>query len=167
MTAQTGRTVSRWVRFCVDDSSGTPREIPISSLSVVGFAYDEVDLTAYQDAVKGALPNHPDAPIEITGIWDNSALTTMAASANAPTLSGSHTLLSAIHGVGTPLNLCVLFGVRHYWESGEPSFIATATTTSGYICGTYTVDCNNMTYKAKFTFVPGSTAPVWGTTIIS
>ncbi len=60
------RTVTKWMRFLLDDSSGTPREIPVDSVSPVGFAYDETDLTAYQDAVKGYLTAHPDAVIEVT-----------------------------------------------------------------------------------------------------
>ena len=66
----TGRTPTKWIRFLVDDSAGTPREIPIISVGPVGLVYDENELTAYQDAVKGYLTEHPDAIIEVTGPFD-------------------------------------------------------------------------------------------------
>lgn len=167
MAAQTGRTVSKWVRFVVKDSGGTLREVPINSLSVVGLAYDEQDLTAWQDAIKGALPNMPDAPIEIGGPLDSSAATTVAASGATPTLSGSHTVLAGINGLSTPLSLGVYFGVRHNWETGEPTFGITSSATAGYICTSYTVNPADMTYKATFKLYPGSTAPAWGTAVVT
>src|SRR5512143_3269179 len=93
----TGRTVTKWTRFAVDDSAGAPREIPVDSISPVGFVYDEVEGTAYQDAVKGYLANHPDAPIDITGPLDNSAVNVaLAASGVAPALNGAHGVLTPI-----------------------------------------------------------------------
>lgn len=163
MSAQTGRTVSKWVRFIVDDSSGTVREIPINSLSVVGLVYEEQDLTAFQDAVKGVLPGHPDAPIEITGPWDNSAAAAAGGSGAAPSLSGSHTVLNDLAGGNTPLTLDVRFGVRHYWETGEPQFGVTSSAANGYLCTSYTVNPSDMTYSATFKLYPGSVAPAWGT----
>ena len=157
MAAQTGRTVSKWVNFQCDDSAGTLRTIPINSISVVGLVYEEQDVTAFQDAVKGMLPNMPDAPIEISGPFDN------AAAAAAGTLSGSHTVLSALNGLQTPLTLDVQFGIRHAWESGEPQFGITGTAANGYIMTSYTVDPGAMTYSAKFVLYPGSAAPAWGT----
>jgi hypothetical protein len=157
MTAQTGRTTFKWVQFNIDDSGSTLRSIPINSLSVVGVQYDEQDTTAFQDAVKNALPSMPDAPIEIAGPFDN------AAAASAGTLSGSHTILAPINGLMTPLTLDVQFGIRHAWESGEPQFGITATAANGYICTRYTVDTSNMTYSARFVLYPGSALPAWGT----
>ena len=88
----TGRTVDKWTRFGIDDSSGTPREIPVATITPVGFVYDEADLTAFQDQVKGYLAEHPDSAIDITGPWGNLAAAGLAASAAAPTLSGAHTI---------------------------------------------------------------------------
>ena len=168
MAAQTGRTVSKWIRFGVDDSAGTAREVPINTISVVGLVYEEQDLTAFQDAVKGSLPNHPDAPIEIGGPWDTTAAAAFAASAATPVLSGSHTVLNPINGGNTPLALAVHFGVRHYWETGEPVFgIVSASSANGYLCVSYTINSADMTYSAKFVLFPGSAAPAWGTAIIS
>ena len=161
----TGRTVTRWTRFAVDDSAGAPREIPVDSISPVGFTSDEVEVTAYQDAVKTYLAGHPDAPIEITGPFDNSVVAAVAASGLAPTLSGSHTVLSAIYGLGVPLALWIGFGIRGYWTTGDPAFgIATAGAANGYLCMEYTVDGEK--YSARFVPFPGS-VPAWGTTLIA
>jgi hypothetical protein len=123
----TGRTVDKWTRFAVDDSSGTPRQIPIDTLSPVGFVYDEANLTAYQDAVKGYLSEHPDAPLDIGGPWGNLAAAGLAASGAAPTLSGAHTILEPISAptYTTPLGLAVMFGIQGYWTSGDPDFKGT------------------------------------------
>lgn len=166
MAAQTGRTATKFVRFVVDDSAGTLREVPVNDISVVGFKYDEMDTTAFQDAVKNALPGQPDAKIEISGPWDSSAAVAASGSAVAPALSGSHTVLSGINGAYTPLSLGVYFGVRHYWETGEPVFGVSSSATSGYLCTEYTVNPNDMTYKAVFVVYPGTT-PAWGTAAIT
>lgn len=163
MAVQTGRTVNRWANFIIEDSGNAMREIPINTLSVCGITYEEQELTAFQDAVKGALPGMPDAPIEIGGPWDSTAVQTASASAVVPALSGSHTVLNGINGLSTPLALDVQFGVRHTWETGEPQFGITATTTVGYLCVNYTVDTSTMLYVAKFVLYPGSTIPAWGT----
>lgn len=159
----TGRTVAKWVRFRVKDSGGTLREIPVSSVSVVGLVYDMQDLTAFQDAIKGALPGQPDAPIEIKGPFDISAAQAAAGSATAPALSGSHTVLAPIAGGNTPLTLDVWFGMRQYWTTGEPQFGITSSSTDGYVCSEYTVDPGKMEYSAKFNLYPGSASPAWGT----
>jgi hypothetical protein len=161
----TGRTVTRWTRFAVDDSGGTPREIPVDSISPVGFTSDEVEVTAYQDAVKTYLAGHPDAPIEVGGPFDNSVVAALAASAAAPTLSGSHTVLSAIYGLGVPLGLWIGFGIRTYWTTGDPAFgVVAPSATSGYLCTKYTVEGEKYTAR----FVPSSgTVPAWGTAILT
>ena len=163
MAVQTGRTVSRWVNLVIDDSGGTIRDIPINSLSVCGVQYTEQDVSAFQDAVMGALPGMPDAPIEWSGPWDTTAVQSASGSAVAPALSGSHTVLSAIHGLMTPLTLDVQFGVRHTWETGEPQFGITSSATSGYWLQQYDVNADDMTYTARAVLYPGSALPAWGT----
>ena len=158
MAAQTGRTVNKWVGFYIHDTSGTLRAIPINTLSVVGIVYDEQNLTAFQDAVNGVLPNMPDAPIDIGGPFD-----TITAQAS-PTLSGSHTVLAGLNGETTPRTIDVEFGIRHAFEEGEPQFGITATAANGYICTNYTVNPSDMTYSASFRLYPGSAIPAWGTT---
>ena len=155
MTAQTGRTTNKWTDFRIDDSAGTLRSIPVDSINGVGLTYDEVELTAFQDALKGVLPGHADVVITITGPFDNSA------AASAGTLSGSHTILSAINGAQTPLTLDIQVGMRHAWESGEPQFGITSSSTSGFLCFDYQMQGEK--YSAKFRMFPGSSAPAWGT----
>jgi len=162
MASKTGRTVSRFINFAIEDDTDTMREIPVSDISVVGVVYEEQDMTAFQDAVKGALPGMPDAPIEISGPFDTTAATTASASATVPALSGSHTVLSAICGRIHPLSLDVQFGIRQTYTTNEPQFGITATDTSGYICTSYTVGSDLM-YSAKFVLYPGSSLPAWGT----
>jgi hypothetical protein len=161
----TGRTKTRWIRFLVDDSGGTPREIPINSLGPVGFVYEENDVTAWQDAVKNYLAGQPDAAIDVGGPFDNSAVAAVAASGLAPVLSGSHTVLKDIAGVGTPLGLAIMFGIRAYWATGDPVFgVVAPSATSGYLCTKYTVE--GEMYSARF--VPyGSTVPAWGSAILT
>lgn len=166
MTALTGRTVNKWVNFAIEDSGQAMREIPINTLSVCGITYEEQELTAFQDAVKGALPGMPDAPIEISGPWDSTATSTASASGVVPALSGSHTVLSGINGLSVPLSLDIQIGVQATWETGAPQFGISATaTSSGYLCTNYTVDLSTMTYTTKFILYPGSDIPAWGTAI--
>ena len=163
----TGRTTIKWIRFLVDDSAGTPREIPIDSLSPVGFSYDEVDLTAWQDAVKGYLSAHPEAAIDITGPFDNSAAAAAAASGAAPVLSGSHTVLSPVSAVTftTPLGLAVMWGIRGYWATGDPVFgIVAPSATTGYVCTRYSIEGEK--YSASFKPYPGA-VPAFGTAILT
>lgn len=163
----TGRTVTKWTRFAIDDSAGTPREIPVDSIGAVGFVYDETDLTAYQDQVKGYLAAHPDAPIEITGPFDNTAAAALAASGAAPTLSGSHTVLAPLTAptFTTPLGLAVMFGIRGYWATGDPVFgVVAPSASSGYVCTKYQVEGEK--YSARFTPFPG-TVPAWGSAILT
>ena len=159
MTAQTGRTVSKWVKFLVDDSAGTLREIPVSSINGVGLDFDEVDLTAFSDALRGVLLNQANCTIDITGPFDTSAAADPAAA-----VSGSHTVLSAIAGGSTPLTLDVRVGIRHAWEAGEPQFGITSSATAGFLCKSYKFNPDDGTYSASFVMFPGSTAPAWGTT---
>jgi hypothetical protein len=152
----TGRTVSKWVLFKVDDTVPTLRTIAVNSINVCGITYEEHDLTAFQDAVKGALPGMPDAPVEIGGPWDNTALT------------GSHTVLSAIVGLSVPLALAVCFGMRAAWVSGtDVNFGITGTADNGYLCTAYNVDPSTMTYTARFVVAPGSAIPTFTTVAIT
>ena len=167
MAAQTGRTVSKWTRFVVDDSAGTLREIPISSINGVGLTHDEKESWALQDAIKTVLSDTPDCAIEVTGPFDTAAAVAAAGSAATPTLSGSHTVLTGIVGLSVPLSLGVYIGVRHYWETGEPTFGISSSATAGFVCTSYVIDPAAMTYTAKFRVYPASTAPAWGTAIIT
>jgi len=147
------------VRFIIEEAGGAAlRHIPINSLSVVGIAYDEQDLTAWQDAVKNVLPSMPDAPIEWGGPFDNSI------AAVSPALSGSHTVLSALAGGVSPSTIDIQFGMDGgTWLAGDPQFGITGTAANGYLVTKYTVDPASMTYSARAVLYPGSAAPAWGT----
>jgi hypothetical protein len=157
MAVQTGRTASKWVDFRIKEFGGTLRSIPIDSINGVGLTYPEIDLTAFQDAIKGALSGTPDCQISITGPFDTTAVQT------AGTLSGSHTVLASIVGGNTPCTVDIQVGIRHTWEAGEPQFGITSSATSGFLVRTYDVDLNNGTYTATLSMYPGSSAPAWGT----
>jgi hypothetical protein len=145
----------------LDDSGGTLREIPISSINGIGLDYPEQDLTAFQDAIVGVLPNTPDAEVTITGPFDTTAAAAAAASGLTPVLSGSHTILSAIVGGSTPLALAVLVGMRHLWETGEPAWGLNYGATSGFLCLSYKPNLDDGTYEARFKVMAGSSAPSW------
>ena len=129
----------------------------MDSINGVGLDYPERNLTAFQDAIQGALPETPNCVITISGPFDNSA------AATAGTLSGSHTILNGINGGNTPLTLDVQIGIRHAWESGEPQFGITSSAANGFLCRKYDVDIESMRYTAVFGMYPGSIAPAWGT----
>jgi len=164
----TGRTVDKWTRFAVDDADGDPREIPVDTISPVGFTYDATDLTALQDQVKGYLAAHPDAPIDITGPFSTTAEVGLAGSGAAPTLTGSHTVLALISAptFTKPLGLWIGFGVQGYWTAAtDPAFgVVAPTTASGYVCTQYTVTGGK--YAARFVPFAG-TVPAWGTAILT
>ena len=159
----TGRTVSRFFNFVIDDSSATIRDIAVYTISIVGIVFEEQDLTALADAVKGALPNMPDAPIEITGPFSNLAVASASGSGVAAVYSGSHTVLSAINGLMTPLTLDCQFGIQSIWSTGDPQFGITASSVNGYILTSYTVDAASMEYAARFVLFPGSIIPAFAT----
>jgi len=159
MAIQTGRTVAKWIDFIVMAFGGTLRSIPVNSINGVGLSYPEQDLTAFQDAIKGALSGTPDCQISITGPFDTTPVAAVG------TLSGSHTVLASLVGGNTPCTIDIHVGMRHTWESGEPQFGITSTATSGFLCRTYDVNIDTMTYTATFSMFPGSSAPAWGTTV--
>ena len=157
-----GRTSTKWIRFAITDKDGDPREIPIDSLSPVGFIYDETELTAWQDQVKGYLTNHPDCSIDITGPFDNTAETGVAASGDVPTLTGSYTVLLYVNTAAWtdfPMGLWIAFGIRGYWIHNDPVFgVIAPSATSGYVCTKFQIEGEK--YSARFTPFPG-TIPAW------
>lgn len=159
----TGRSVSKFFKFQIEDNGGTLRDIPVSSVGGVGITYDEQDVSALQDAIKSALAGHGNVNISISGPFSNTAATSASGSGAAATLSGSHTVLSALNGVQTPRGFGAYFGIRDYWATGDPCFgLSGSASTAGVTVTDYTVDPSNMTYSAKLAVYPGS-APAWGT----
>ena len=167
MAAQTGRTVGKYVKFQLDDSGGTKRDIPVTSINGVGLSYPEVDVTAIQDAVKGMLNGQPDYVLEVSGPFDNSAAQAASGAGAVSALSGSHTVLSALPNALTPLGFAIYVGVRQAWVTGEPAFGIAGTSANGVICMNYNVDPIGSSYTASFRMYPGSAAPAWGTSVIT
>ncbi len=155
MTVQTGRTVSHYLDFVVGDSGGVLRSIPIDSINGIGLEFEEIDLTAFMDAIKGALLNLPSCKIAVTGPWDTHEAEAVG------TYSGSQTILSAIVGLNVPLTLDVRCGMRHTWEAGEPQFGISHSDTDGFLCSKFVYDGAGK-YSAEFIVAAGSAAPEWG-----
>ena len=149
MTAQTGRIHAKNIQLWLDNSSGTLTNLSAHTISVgaVGLDYEMMDVTGFSNAVKNFLTGYPSAPLSITFANDTVVIT--------------H--LSALN-VNTPLSLGIYYGVRHDWESGEPTFGISSSSTSGYVFGGFTVSEGKIT--AKFD-VFGPTAPAWGTAAIT
>ena len=171
MATQTGRTVGKYARVMVHDSSAVYREIPVTAINGVGLNYPEVDVSAIQDAVKGMLNGQPDYTLELSGPWDTAAATTATTtSATASSLSGSHTVLNDLPNDLTPLGFAIYFGIRQYWTTGEPVFGIAATTGvagNGILCMNYNVDPVASTYTATFRMSPGSAVPAWATAVLT
>lgn len=148
MTAQTGRTHSKWLGVFLDNNSGTLTDLSsyVSTVSQFGLTYDTQDVTALADAVKNIVLGQPGAPITLGGPIDTTIVTHMA----------------AINGVSTPLTLDLRMGIRHAWEAGEPQFGITSSSTVGYVCNAFTVDPVANTWSASLD-VAGATAPAFGT----
>jgi hypothetical protein len=160
-----GRTVSKWFNFVVDDSAGVIRDIPVYTVSIVGVVYEEQDLTALADQVRGAMANMPDCPIEITGPMSTKSAVPASGSGVAAAYSGSQTVLEPISKTVITLTLDCQFGIQRVWTTNDPQFgISMTTGTIGYNCTSYVVDPATMIYTCKFAVWPGSTLPAWGTT---
>lgn len=149
MTAQTGRMHSKHTQFWLDNSSGTLTNLSAyaDNVGAVGLDHETVDVTAFSDSVKNFLIGYPTADLQITFPADTVVITHLAALSTT-----------------TPLSLGIYYGVRHAWESGEPTFGLSSSATSGYLYGGFTLSDGKIT--AKFT-VFGPTAPAWGTTAIT
>ena len=168
MAIQTGRTVGKYVKFQIEDSGATLRDIPVSSINGVGLTYPEVDVTAIQDAVMGMLNGQPDYVLEVSGPFDTAAAQAASSgSGAAAALSGSHTVLNDLPNDLTPLAFAIYFGIRQHWSTGEPVFGLTSTSANGILCMNYNVDPVSSTYTASFRMYPGSAAPAWGIAAIA
>jgi len=163
----TGRTVAKYFKFQLEDSGGTLRDIPVNSINGVGLDYEEIDLAAFQDAVKGAYSGQPDWVGEIGGPFDNTAAQAASGSGAAPALSGSHVVLNNLPGGVTPLAFAFYFGIQANWSTGDPVFGLASSSANGMLCMSYKVDPNTGLYTARFRMAPGSAVPAWGTAAIT
>ena len=150
MTAQTGRTHSKWLTVKITDSGGTLRDISayVNNVGQFGMTYDTQDVTAFSDAVKNIVVGQPGAPITLGGPID----TTL------------HGYMTGLNGTGTVITLDLQMGIRHAWEAGEPQFGITraSSSNSGYTVFGYTVDPGANTWSASLDMC-GATAPAWST----
>ena len=161
----TGRTSPRFTKFQIGDTSGTLRDVPVKAFGNVGLTYDEVDLSAIQELVKGFMSGQANFSLTLTGPWDNSAAVAASTSGQAASahLSGSHTVLEALNGGLTARSFGVYFGVQADWATGDPVFGATASV----IVTDWTVDPITSIYSCKIVKAAGGADPDWGTTAIT
>jgi hypothetical protein len=157
------RTVGKYFKFQIDNTTSSLCDIPVNTINGVGLTYPQVDVSALQDALKGFLPGQPDATLTISGPFDDAAYQASSTTGQAPKLSGSHTILSALNGGVTPLGFGVYAGMQRYWTTGDPVFGISGTASNGVLLFDYTVDFAASTYSATFKFYPGSAAATWGT----
>jgi hypothetical protein len=152
MTAQTGRTVQDFTSLLIGSAASDMVVMKINSLGDLGLTYEEQDMSAWQDAVKGVLVGKPDFSLDFGGPIDNTATT------------GTSTLLRSWVGGGTLLSFDVQVGVRHAWEANEQQmgYTGVIASNSGVIVTKY-VESGGM-YSATIRMVAGSAAaPAWGT----
>ena len=166
MAANTGRTVGKWIKFQIEDTGATFRDLPVATINGVGFDYDQMELTALQDVMHGFLPGHGTVAIDIAGPFDTTAAQAASGSGVAPALSGSHVVLNDLPNDNTPLGFAVYFGMRQLWETGEPVFGLASSAANGIQVFSYNV-LSDGTYTATLGMYPGSAVPTWGTAVIS
>ena len=159
----TGRTVGKYFKLQIEDSGGTMRDIPVTTVGGVGITYDEVDVTALQDALKGVLAGQGNASVTITGPFDNTAAQAASGTGAAAALSGSHTVLQPLNGGQTARSAGFYIGIQGYWATGDPVFGGI----DSFIVTDYTVDMASGMYSAKIAYKAGATAPAWGTAAIT
>lgn len=148
MTAQAGRTHSKWLTVKVDNNAGALTDISAYTnlVSAFGLTFDTQDVTAFSDLVKNVVIGQPVAQFTLGGPEDTVIIAHMA----------------AICGTGTPLSVDLQMGIRHAWEATEPQFGISMSATSGYLCHAFTVDPVANTWSASFDMF-GPTAPAFGT----
>lgn len=152
MAAQTGRTVQDWTDLKMGAAGGSMYSMKIDTIGDVGLDYEEVDMFAFVDAVKGILTGKPGFTLDFGGPIDNTAT------------SGPSTLLRAWVGVPTALSFDFQVGIRHAWEAGEPQFGVTGVVASNSGCMVTKYTESGGKYSATIRMIAGSAAaPAWGT----
>ena len=163
----TGRTVAKYFKFQMEDSGGVLRDIPVNSANGIGLSHEEIDVSAFQDTVIGALAGQPNFVLDISGPFDNTAAQAASGSGAAPALSGSHIVVEPVNGLGTPLGFACYFGIQANWATGDPVFGLSSSGTDGILCFDYQADPASGVYTAKFRMNSGSAVPAWGTAAIT
>jgi hypothetical protein len=164
MTTIYGRTVGKFCKFQIADSSTTLRDIAVNSFGSVGLNYNEVDVSALQDAVTSALNGQGSFSTTISGPFDNSTDVVASVTTERPALSGAHGVLSGLNGGQRAKSFGIYLGIRADWAAGDPVF-------GGVRCALisgYTVDPAAGTYSAKLTIAGDRYEdPDWGTSQIA
>jgi hypothetical protein len=163
------RTPARFLRFIIGDVDGVLREIPIDKINGIGLSYTEVDSSALQDSLHGALLGTPHLSLQISGPLDNSAAQTIASEGAAAVLSGSYDVLRRLNGLLVPRSFAMLIGMRDYWRVKMPVFGISSTAVDGCIVTEFSVIQNDeaIEYSARVSMLSGSAAPQWGTRMIA
>ena len=162
----TGRTSPRFCKMQIEDSGGVMRDFPVKTIGNVGLTYEEIDVSAMQELVKGFLTGQASFSIDITGPFDNKAATTASASGEsaASHLSGSHTVLQPLNGGLTAKSFGVYFGIQADWSTGDPVFGGI----DSVLVSNYTVDPATGLYSAKITKAATAANDVaWSTSAIT
>ncbi len=157
----TGRTSPRFSKFQIEDTGGILRDIPVKTFGNIGLTYDEIDLAALQDTVKGFVSGQTNFGVTITGPFDTSAAVASSTTgqASGAHLSGSHTVLEPLNGGLISRAFGIYLGIQADWASGDPVFGGN----NAVIVTDYTVDPATGMYSAKLVHIAGGTAPDWGT----
>ncbi len=162
----TGRTSPRFCKVQIEDSGGTMRDFPVKTVGNVGLTYEELDVSAMQELVKGFLTGQATFSLTLTGPFDNKAATTASATTEAAAahLSGSHTVLQPLNGGLTARSFGVYFGIQADWATGDPVFGAV----DCVLVSEYTVDPGAGTYSCKITkAATAANDPAWGSSAIA
>ena len=158
-----GRTVGKYTKFQIADSGNVMRDIPVTSYGSVGLNFAEQEVTALQDAITSVLNGQGSFSTTITGPFDTTAAVAASGTGARPTLSGSHTILSALNGGQTPRSFGIYLGIQADWATGDPVFGAKECC----LISGYTVDPAAGTYSAKLAIAAGRLFdPAWGTAAI-
>ena len=141
----TGKTNARFITIDVDDSAAAIKDISTDVTSItLPINHDQTDVTGYSDGSHNVTLGHPDQPVSMSGVLNNTAST------------GSHIVLSGIVGqVSATITITVQIGIRAAPAMGDPEY------EGEFYCVSYVVN-PDLTWDAEF--MPGSaTAPAWGT----
>jgi hypothetical protein len=131
----TGRTLGKYCKAQIEDAGGAMRDIFFDSINGVGITYDEVDVSALQDAIKRSFVGQGQIKLTLTGPISNKADATASATTERPAESGAITIFSDLVGSNTPRSFAVYYGMQTDWAAGDPVFGAIdCALVSSFVC---------------------------------
>src|SRR5512135_3220749 len=113
----TGRLPPKFFKFQLESSSGAMADIPVNTLGGCGVAYDEIDLSALQEALKSFANGQGTVKLAITGPASNNAIVAASGTGAVAALSGSITVLNPLNGANTARSFGAYFGTATYWTA--------------------------------------------------